>query len=74
MTLKTQRKEYALMATAAALGRVDERIFEKIRGIFLFGSVAAGTATEESDVDIFFDVDIPQKSQAILREKTAARI
>ena len=29
-----------------------ERLGEKILGIYLFGSVAKGTATDESDIDI----------------------
>lgn len=36
------------------------RLGEKILGIYLFGSVAKGTATEESDIDmlvVYIDID-----------------
>jgi len=38
------------------LTELPDELFQKVQRIFLFGSVSAGTATPNSDIDIFFDV------------------
>ena len=53
-----QRIQYALAGTASVLSALDSTIFKKINGVYIFGSVAQRTATDESDVDVFFDCDL----------------
>jgi hypothetical protein len=65
--LGAQRKQYALLGVANVLSHLDPAQFGLIRGVFLFGSVARGTAARESDIDIFFDVAAPKKRHAKLR-------
>ena len=50
-------KNYKLYALASAFAAyVLEKAGEHVKGIYLFGSVARGEATKNSDIDIFIDV------------------
>lgn len=50
--------QYAIVGTASVFGTLHATLFKKVRAVYLFGSVAQGTATDESDVDVFFDCDV----------------
>lgn len=52
---QTDLKSYASVFVSFLLREIGEKS-EQIDGIILYGSVAAGTATKESDVDIFIDM------------------
>lgn len=64
-----QIRKYAIIATSHIIASISESETKKIRNVILFGSVAQGTATSDSDIDIFFDVDMTKSSQRILRTK-----
>lgn len=53
-----ERKKYALAAAAFLLNSLPDGLFRKVRQVILFGSVATGTAEQDSDVDIFIDADM----------------
>ncbi len=62
-------RRYAVLANAHLISSLSENEIKRLRTVILFGSVAQGTATVESDVDIFFDVDMPKTGQQKLRIK-----
>lgn len=53
--------DYTSYFVSFVLENLKEAEIKKIKSIILFGSVASGTATDESDVDLFFDVDLNKK-------------
>ena len=53
-----KHKNYAVSGVCHILEKLPEKAAEKINSIILFGSVAQNTANSESDVDLFFDVDL----------------
>ncbi|MBI4181497.1 MAG: nucleotidyltransferase domain-containing protein [Candidatus Aenigmarchaeota archaeon] len=60
---------YALQAAAHLLCSLSAAELKRLRSLLLFGSVAQGVATADSDVDLFFDVDMPKTPQQALRAK-----
>ena len=62
-----KRMQYALFGLSFAMSRLDPPSFMAIKRVIIFGSVAAGTATDESDVDVFLDTDLPKKEHPRLR-------
>lgn len=60
---------YSFFAAGYLLSGLSERELKKLKSVLLFGSVAQGNATKESDIDLFFDVEMPRKSQLALRSK-----
>ena len=63
-------REYALLACARLVAGMPQNLLEGIRAVVLFGSVAQGTATEESDIDVFFDT---ATGKAVVRLKAYLR-
>ena len=61
--------KYAIFASSYLINCLSEEELKKLRAVILFGSVAQGTATSDSDVDFFFDVDMPKSAQKKLRTK-----
>lgn len=61
--------KYSMYAGAHLIESLSGEEIKKIKNVVLFGSVAMGTAGKESDVDIFFDADLPEKSRLALRSK-----
>lgn len=59
-----ERKKYALAAASFLMRRLPDNLFGKLRQLVLFGSIATGTATAESDVDMFFDIDAKARETA----------
>ena len=51
---------YALDFSSFLIQKIREK--EKIKNIILFGSVARDEASEESDVDLFIDINKENKS------------
>lgn len=51
-------KNYAAAAVSHILQNLPEKWEDKVRNIVLFGSVAQDRATSDSDVDLFFDVEL----------------
>ncbi len=60
MSLNSELKNYAYAFANFLMHGIEEKWFKDIKSIILFGSVAQNRATEESDVDIFFDVAMPK--------------
>lgn len=56
-----ERKKYALAAAGYLLNKLPDPLFRKVKQVVLFGSVATGTATPESDADLFFDISMTAK-------------
>lgn len=61
-------KKYAIAGYAYAINCLPKEAMAKLRGVFLFGSIAIGSANRESDVDIFFDIDLPARQQSLVRK------
>lgn len=49
-------KQYAISAAAFILRQLSAPDFNHIERVILFGSVARGASTNESDIDLFFEV------------------
>jgi len=69
MGIAFEIRRYAFLAATHILAGLSERELKRVRSVILFGSVAQGVATAESDVDIFFDVDAPKRMQRLLRSR-----
>lgn len=69
MGLEAEIKQYAILAAAYLVSKLSEKELKSLNSVFLFGSTARGTATEESDVDLFFDADLSKRAQKALRAK-----
>lgn len=54
MKFQLMLKKYAISAVDYILNNLSEQSFTEIRQVILFGSVSRGTATKDSDIDIFF--------------------
>lgn len=67
------RLQYAVAGVAHVLAGIEESAFERVRAVYIFGSVANGSATADSDVDVFFDVDLTVKAQQKFR-RTVERL
>ena len=61
-------KNYAISAACHILQELSEKWTDKINNMILFGSVAQNRATAESDVDIFFDIDLNKTQTENLRK------
>ncbi len=68
-----KHKNYAVSAVSYTLQNLPEKWTNKITSIILFGSVAQGRATDESDVDLFFDAGLG-KTQGKNLKKTLDKI
>lgn len=62
-------KKYAIIAAGYLLSKLSEKDIKCINSAILFGSVARGTPTEESDIDLFFDVDLSKSAENALRAR-----
>ncbi|MEK6887377.1 MAG: nucleotidyltransferase domain-containing protein [Candidatus Aenigmatarchaeota archaeon] len=60
---------YATFAAAHLISSLSESELKRVRNVVLFGSAARFTASEESDIDIFFDVSGSKRFQLSLRSK-----
>lgn len=67
--LKTEIKQYAILAAAHLVASLSEKDARCLNSVILFGSVARETATKESDVDLFFDVNASLSAQRAFRAK-----
>ncbi|MCD6496233.1 MAG: nucleotidyltransferase domain-containing protein [Candidatus Aenigmarchaeota archaeon] len=63
-----ERKKYAIIAAAFIMNRLPSRQFKKLRNVILFGSVAMDTGSDESDIDLFFDLDATQRETASVKD------
>lgn len=63
----TKRAELISYALSFASFLLDSPIGEKIQKIILFGSVARGDFTKESDIDLF--IDAPQKTEKEIEKR-----
>lgn len=62
-------KKYAIVAAGYLLSKISEKDLNCINSVILFGSTARGTATEESDIDLFFDADLSKSAENALRNR-----
>ena len=60
---------YSRYAATYLLSKLTLEELKSIDNVVLFGSVARLTADNESDVDVFFDVDVSVKKQNQLKSK-----
>lgn len=60
MSLNLELKKYTFAFANFLVNNIAEKWLEDVDSIILFGSVAQGRASEESDIDIFFDVALPK--------------
>lgn len=60
-------KKYAINTVTYVLNKLNQELFNDIKQIILFGSVARGTATKESDIDLFFETN--KKNKNIIKKK-----
>jgi predicted nucleotidyltransferase len=60
---------YGLIASSYLIANLSESELKRVRSVLFFGSAARHEGTEESDVDIFFDVVASQKFQTAMRAK-----
>lgn len=69
MTEPVEIFRYALHAAAYLISGLSKNELRLVRNVILFGSAARLSASEESDIDIFFDVNASKKFQLGLRAK-----
>jgi predicted nucleotidyltransferase len=60
---------YAMLAGAYLIASLSKNELKRVRSVLLFGSAARFAASEESDIDIFFDVSAPKRFQLSLRSR-----
>ncbi|MBI4896683.1 MAG: nucleotidyltransferase domain-containing protein [Candidatus Aenigmarchaeota archaeon] len=60
---------FAVRATAFLVSTLSEQELRHVHRVILFGSAARLSATEESDIDLFFDVDGSKQLLRALRSK-----
>lgn len=60
---------YAVLAAAHLVSSLTEIELKRVNNVLLFGSTARFAASEESDIDIFFDVSASKRFQLALRAK-----
>lgn len=60
---------YATLAAAHLISSLSKGELKHVRNVLLFGSAAHFAASEESDVDVFFDVSASKTFQLALRAK-----
>lgn len=60
-------KKYAINTVTYVLNKLNQKSFNDIKQIILFGSAARGTATKESDIDLFFETN--KKNKNIIKKK-----
>ena len=68
MNINSELKKYAFTFTNFVINNIEEKYLEDINSIILFGSVAQNRASEESDVDMFFDTDTSKSKTDKLRK------
>ncbi len=56
---------YAISAVSYVLDNLSNQVFNNVKQVIIFGSVARGTASEDSDIDIFFDTNKSYKKEII---------
>ena len=61
--------KYAVFGVSYLINSLSQDELKKLKAVILFGSVAQGNATADSDVDIFFDMDIPKTVQKEFKTK-----
>ena len=61
--------KYSIFASSYIISSLSEQEIKRLESVLLFGSVASGTANENSDIDLFFNVDLAKKQQLFLRAK-----
>ncbi len=59
--------KYALSANAYIFSQIPDNFLKSINNVILFGSVARGDYTKNSDVDIFYDVNLNKKDTSKLK-------
>jgi predicted nucleotidyltransferase len=69
MGLGAGEKAYAIASASYLLARLSEKELGCVNHLILFGSAARGDATEGSDIDLFFDVDMCPGGQKVLKAK-----
>lgn len=67
--MNTKILQYAILGTAHVLSNLSEKDIPNLRAVYLFGSVARMTATNESDIDVFFDTNISTTNQKKLGQR-----
>ena len=60
---------YAVTAAAYLISSLSESELKRVCSVLLFGSAARFSASEKSDIDIFFNVSAPKRFQLALRSK-----
>src|SRR3989344_3996255 len=60
---------YGVLAAAHLISNLSESELKHVHNVLLFGSTARFAASEESDIDIFFDVLASKRFQLALRAK-----
>lgn len=60
---------YAVTGVSYLVSNLSKNELKRIRSVILFGSVARGTASRKSDVDIFFHTDASRSVQKALRAR-----
>ena len=58
-----------MLAAAYLVSSISENELKCVRNVLLFGSAARFAASEESDIDIFFDVSASERFRLALRAK-----
>lgn len=69
MGLESDVKKYAILAAGYLLSKLSQKELNSLNSVILFGSAARGTATEESDIDLFFDADLSASAQKAMKAK-----
>ncbi len=60
---------YAIIGGSFLVSNLSTHELNNLNQVIIFGSVARNSAAQESDIDIFFDVDMSKKQEILLRSK-----
>src|SRR3989344_5612111 len=67
MKLSHEIWRYSIIAASYLISSISEDDLKYLHNVVLFGSVVHGNATNESDIDIFFDMDVSKRKEVRLR-------
>ncbi|MBI5332053.1 MAG: nucleotidyltransferase domain-containing protein [Candidatus Aenigmarchaeota archaeon] len=69
MVTSHEIKQIAIIAAGHLIAGLDEKELKNINNVILFGSVSQNRACKDSDIDLFFDVNLSKSGQKRMKTK-----
>ena len=69
MVTSHEIKQLAITAAGYLIAQLTEKELKDINNVILFGSISQNSAIKDSDIDLFFDVDLSNSGQKKLKAR-----